>query len=170
MQSTSRYGCDLPAPGDNDYPHFHARWLEEIGDDRIAAIDFEESGGDAEEVREFGLSALSRVEQALILESLEVGLMPVKTIQRHAPSSYRLKHAAENILRDTMPYVSNLQVRTCMRIIGYRHTDDGHYPRYNVSLKSWHRYEARASLGRCGVTYPGVAPRRGKVFAGKAVV
>ena len=170
MQAASHYGCVLPTPNDNDFPHFHAQWLDEIGDDMIAIIDRLEAHGDLKEVREFGFSALSRTEQALILESLELNLQPTKTIQPHAPSSYSIKHACEDMLHDTVPYVSDLQARTALHIAGYRHTQDRDYPRFNISLKAWRRYKESADRKRWGEPDYRAISIEDRLFANAAVV
>lgn len=121
---------------------FWIRWLDDYGDRRIWMFDREGTRDDTE-VAEFGLSALPRVEQARIMRVLELNLTGRKSIDRHAPGAYSLKHDVEHYvqLEEGRPYyVSRLQAATVMRLLGYHHDDAG---RYNVSMKSYHRLRDR---------------------------
>ena len=123
---------------------FWVRWLNDIGDDRIRMIDRAECNS-LDEVEDFGLSALPRTEQARIMRAFELNLNGRATLDKHAPGSYSLKHDAENWIRLTEGrpyYVSELQCRTCMHILGY-HRTWGKCNRYNVSMLSYHRWRRK---------------------------
>ena len=117
---------------------FYLTWLDEIGDDLIRQLDMWEACGDVELVERCGLSSISRAEQCEIMEAIESNLHPIKTISRYSPSSYAIKHAAEDWVGF---YVSELQARTVLHILGYRSTVTDAHPRYNVSLKAWHKFK-----------------------------
>lgn len=123
---------------------FWIRWLDTIGDERIRKYDRDEWNV-AGDVDVFGLSAIDRTEQARILRAFELNLSGRATLDKHAPGSYGLKHDAESwiSLTEGRPYyVSELQCRTCMRILGY-HRTYGRHGRYNVSMLSYHRWRRK---------------------------
>lgn len=117
-------------------------WLDQLGDEEIRQIDWKECHR-TREVEKSGLSALPRIEQARILAAYELNLSPRATLDRQAPGSFDLRHDAEDHIRLTEGrryHVSELQCRTCMRILGYRRTFTD---KYNVSMSSYHRWRRR---------------------------
>ena len=124
---------------------FWMTWLDEIGDEEIANLDLKECYS-MQEVEHFGLSKLPRVEQARVLRVLDINLTRRKTADSSAPGAVQLRDDVERHIRleegHSLYLVSVLQVRTCMRILGYRRTGTIRGGRYNVSMVSlnrWHR-------------------------------
>lgn len=120
--------------------NFWLRWIDEYSDDDIRRID-EALCKTPDEIAEFGLSALPRIEMARIMRVAELNLTGRKTIARYAPTAYALKHRFERYIQleeCRMYYVSELQAAVIMRILGYRTTDE-RPRRYNVSMKAYNK-------------------------------
>ena len=129
----NKYDTMTPRP-------FYVRWLDDLGDDYIRFIDLVESGHDEDAVAEFGFSSMTPDEQAVLMYALEAHLSPVKRITKRQPRSYSIMMAARYFVGHKF-HVSDLAVRTCLRLIGYRcETRSEKYPRYNVSLRSWRAF------------------------------
>lgn len=146
----------------------YGRLLDELGAETIDRYDREESGGQcgrADQLDEykqcggaFTFGALCRSDQIAVLRALDENL-PTRTKRpnRNAGTSYALKHIVE---RYTGFYVSNLQAKTAMRILGYARSADELNPFYNVAAREWRafsdlsrdlsnrRYEARRRTAR----------------------
>ena len=129
---------------------FWMKWLDDVGDDKIARIDWLESY-DAERVEREGLSRLRRVDQARILRALDENLRMRATIDKKAPGSQAIAadaskwlHLTEGVSR----YVTDLQVRTVMKILGYRRSTFLREGRYNVSLPSIKQWERKIAAMR----------------------
>lgn len=132
---------------------YYVRLLDELGDERIAEIDREESGYQVGGVSEceqsggaFTFSALDRDEQADILKAIADNL-PTMTCRPNfrTGTSYALKHRIENYLGR---YTSNLQSKTAMRILGYIRSGDDLNPHYNVSRREWLAFSDLAGKAR----------------------
>lgn len=121
---------------------YYEHVLDALGAGTIARMDREESamqyGGCPEAEQgggEFTFSALPRDKQAAILHALDVNL-PTRTKRpnRNAGTSYALKHAVE---RYTGFYVSNLQAKVAMRILGFKRSSGDLNPFYNITKREW---------------------------------
>ena len=129
--------------GEDDL-RFWLDWLEELGPDRIRALDFELCR-DIGEAEEMGLSALPALEAARIMRVAELNLRPRETVDRNAPTAYGLKHDFERwveLEEGRCYYVSELQASVVMCLLGYRRTPC-RPRRYNVSMRSYNRMRDR---------------------------
>lgn len=123
----------------------YGRLLDGLGAETIDRYDREESGGQcgkADRLDEyeqgggaFTFGALRRSKQVSILRALDENL-PTRTTRpnRNTGTSYALKHIVE---RYTGFYVSNLQTKTAMRVLGYTRSADELNPFYNVTKREW---------------------------------
>ena len=142
---------------------YYERIVDSLGAETIARFDREESGyqygGCWEHEQgggEFTFSALPRDKQAAILHALDVNLPTRnKRPNANAGTSYAIKHAVE---RFTGFYVSNLQAKVAMRILGYQRGGDDLNPDYNISKREWRAFsdlsrdiESRRSAARARV-------------------
>ena len=137
-------GYHRPAPRQRiltaDDLRFWIAWLEDYADDYIRAIN-RALCRSVDEVDDFGLSSLPRVEMARIMRAAELHLTARKTVDRHAPTAYGLKHRLERYISLSEGrgyYVSELQCKTIMHILGYR--AEGYPGRYNVSMRSYNGF------------------------------
>lgn len=128
---------------------YYERLLDEIGAETIARYDREESGAQWRGVDEatqdngyFTFGKLDRGKQVDILRALDENL-PTRTKRPNTRtgSSYALKHTVE---RFTGFYVSNLQTKTAMRILGYQRSTHALNPFFNVTVREWRAFEERA--------------------------
>ena len=136
------------------YTDFYRRYLIGVGEATIERYDREESGqydGGAWECERLGgrfnFAALDTEERAAILHALNANL-PTHTarISDSGVTSYTIKHAVERYVGF---YVSNLQVKTAMRILGYMRGGGGLNPAYNISRREWRLFaEAAADAER----------------------
>lgn len=120
---------------------FWLRWINEYSDEQIYLID-RELCRTPDEIPEFGLSALPRLEMARIMRVPELNLTGRKSIDPHAPTAYALKHRFERWiqLEESRPYyVSELQAAVVMQILGYRTTWEKPR-RYNVSMRAYSKF------------------------------
>lgn len=124
---------------------YYARILDGLGAETIARYDREESGGGCFGTDEhdqgggaFTFSALCRSDQIAILRALDENL-PTRTTRpnRNTGTSYALKHVVERFLGF---YVSNLQAKTAMRILGYMRSADDLNPVFNVTKREWRAF------------------------------
>ena len=124
---------------------YYERILDEVGAETIARYDREESGGQCfgtEEIDQdngaFGFGALDRDKQTAILSAIDTNL-PTRTTRPNTRTgtSYALKHMVE---RFTGFYVSNLQTKTAMRVLGYVRSADELNPVYNVTKREWRAF------------------------------
>lgn len=141
------------------------RILDGLDDETIARYDREESGvqcSGTDEAGQWGgaftFGALPRERQAAILSALGENL-PTRTKRpnANAGTSYALKHVVE---RFAGFYVSNLQTKVAMRILGYERGGGGLNPVYNISARECRafaelsrdmdvrRYEAQRRMSR----------------------
>ena len=120
----------------------YGRMLDELGAGTIDRYDREESGGGCfgtDEYEQGGgaytFGALCRSDQIAIMRALDENL-PTRTMRpnRNTGTSYALKHIVE---RYTGFYVSNLQTKTAMRVLGYVRSADELNPVYNVTKREW---------------------------------
>lgn len=120
------------------------RIVDALGAGTIDRYDREESGGGEYEQGggAHAFSNLERGEQAAILHALDVNL-PTRTTRpnRNTPTSYGIKHAVERYVGF---YVSNLQLKTAMRILGYTRSADALNPCYNITKREWRAFSERA--------------------------
>lgn len=101
---------------------------EEAGVQYGGGTEYEDSHG------AFGFSALDRDEQVALLMALDKFLVKTSRTNYRTPSSYGMKHIAEDYLGR---YTSNLQLKTAMRLLGFkRGRYDNLNPHYNVSKRS----------------------------------
>lgn len=100
---------------------------EEAGEQYGGGTEYEDTGG------AFGFSAMDREEQAALLQALDKHLVKTSRTNYRTPSSYGLKHIAEDYLGR---YTSNLQLKVAMRLLGFKRGRDGLNPHYNVSKRS----------------------------------
>lgn len=121
------------------------RLLDDLGRDTIERYDREESGRQCFGSREheqgggaYTFAALDRDRQAAILSAISENL-PTRTARpnRNTGTSYALKHIIE---RYTGFYVSNLQAKTAMRVLGYERGGDELNPIYNVTKREWRAF------------------------------
>ena len=142
------YIGDITMPGINGRERYGAM-LDALGDAEIMRYDREESGrfdgGRMEHEQGNGaltFAALCRSDQIAILRTIADNL-PTRTarVNRDAATSYGLKHAIE---RMTGFYVSNLQAKTALRILGYVRGGDDLNPHYNISRREWRALDERA--------------------------
>ena len=119
----------------------YERLLDGLGADVIDRYDREESGG-ADSLGEYiqgggalTFGAMCRADQIAVLRAIETNL-PTRTARPNynTGASYAIKHAVE---RYTGFYVSNLQAKTAMRILGYKRSADELNPVYNVTRREW---------------------------------
>ena len=110
------------------------RVLDDLGTETIKRFDLEESV-DRECVDEcFTFHAMPRQKQLAVLRTLDDNLVKTKRVNYRSPSSYALKHDLERCVNF---YVSNLQCKTAMRILGYtRGGGTALNPQFNISMKS----------------------------------
>ena len=94
-----------------------------------------EQGGGA-----YTFASMCRSDQAALLRVLDENL-PTRTTRpnTNTPTSYAIKHAAE---RCTGFYVSNLQAKVAMRILGYKRSAGGLNPVYNITKREWRAFSA----------------------------
>ena len=123
----------------------YGRLLDDLGAEAIDRYDREESGGGrfgTDEYEQgggrFTFGALCRSDQIAIMRALDENL-PTRTTRpnTHTGTSYALKHIVE---RFTGFYVSNLQTKTAMRVLGYARSGDGLNPVYNVTKREWRAF------------------------------
>ena len=128
---------------------YYGRMLDGLEDGTIERYDREESGrldsGRMEyELGDGALSfaALDRSEQAAILRIVD-HFLPTRTARanRNTGTSYAIKHAVERVAGF---YVSNLQLKAAMRILGYTRAGDDLNPRYNVNGYEWRNFSEYA--------------------------
>ena len=124
----------------------YERMLEAVGPRRIRELELSEAGffeGGRSESEVMGqcFTVLDIREQAEIVRALDMNLEPVKQVDRCGPTSYAIKHAAERMAGF---YVSNLQAKVALRLLGYKRgldDDDRLYPKYNISRVSWRSFD-----------------------------
>lgn len=123
----------------------YGRILDGLDEETIARYDREESGyqcGGMYEDEQGGgaytFAALCRSDRVAILRALDENL-PTRTTRpnRNTGTSYALKHIIE---RYTGFYVSNLQAKVAMRILGYERGGDDLNPHYNVTRREWRAF------------------------------
>lgn len=124
----------------------YGRLLDEIGAETIDRYDREESGGGCfgtDEYEQGGgaytFGALCRSDQIAIMRALDENL-PTRTarVNKAAGNSYGLKHTVEHYLGF---YVSNLQTKVAMRLLGYQRGGDDLNPSYNVSKRERREFD-----------------------------
>lgn len=125
---------------------YYAALLDAIGQDAIERFDREESGVQCDGVEEFAqgggrftFNALDRDRQAAILRALDENL-PTRAarVNKAAGNSYGLKHTVEHYLGF---YVSNLQTKVAMRLLGYQRGGDDLNPSYNMSKRERREFD-----------------------------
>ena len=128
---------------------YYARLLDETGRETIERYDREESGPQFRGIDEakqdnglFTFEALDRDKQVDILRALDENL-PTRTKRPNTRTgtSYALKHVVERYLGY---YVSNLQTKTAMRILGYERSAYKLNPYFNVTIGEWRAFERAA--------------------------
>ena len=119
---------------------YYARLLDGLGDGALERYDREESGTgeDTQGGGSLTFSALERERQIDILSAIGENL-PTRTGRPNGRTgtSYDLKHIIE---RYTGFYVSNLQAKTAMRVLGYLRGGDDLNPFYNVTVDEWRAF------------------------------
>lgn len=132
---------------------YYDRILDGLDDEVIARYDREESGyqyGGTMEHEQGGgaytFTALDRGKRAAILRAISKNL-PTRTKRPNTrtATSYTLKHMTE---RYTGFYVSNLQLKVAMRILGYTRTPYGLNPVYNISVRDCRAFSDAANEAR----------------------
>ena len=128
---------------------YYGRMIDTLDDETVARYDREESGeydgGTWEHEQHAGhlnFAALQRSERIAVLRALDENL-PTRTkrVYNNGITSYALKHDVERLIGH---YVSNLQLKVGMRILGYVRAGDGLNPRYNIAVKEWRRFRKRS--------------------------
>lgn len=109
-----------------------AATIDRYDREESGAGEYEQGGG------AYTFGALCRSDQIAIMRALGENL-PTRTARPNASTgtSYALKHIVE---RYTGFYVSNLQTKTAMRVLGYARSADELNPVYNVTKREWRAF------------------------------
>ena len=145
----------------------YIRLIEELGGEALARYDAEESGRQFGGGREheqaggqFTFSAMCRSDQAAVLRAIDENL-PTRTKRPNGNTgtSYALKHVIERYVGF---YVSNLQAKVAMRVLGYERGGDGLNPCYNVTKREWREFceRSREAADRRSAAYRRMSRRR----------
>ena len=128
----------------------YERILDSLEPGTLERYDREESGiqyGGLDEYKQdggaLGFSALERPEQLAILKAIDTHL-PRHTlrIDLRTGTSYSLKHTLEKAVGF---YVSNLQAKVAMRLLGYRRGKNSKLnPCYNISINERRAFDEHA--------------------------